>query len=344
MMDVDGYVGRDGMLKLFDDCRRLGATGEVNELVKALSVRAGRTNEKAEVPRIVAAALASAGSTGIAALGRFLERDEFGGMRSAAALRALWLASQGRPPIESAYGFDYGARPLPPDLVEQARIILDDFIAAAAINPEHTRVLVDLQHQELLLDAGSELPAFNRHVLEVTRESSIVLTASLIDDWEALVAQDLPEHQYQDFLEKHPVFVDPLAAEVINRKRLGLELVTDFVVRRHDSRYVVVEIEKPQDRIFTRADDFSAAFTHASGQVLDFQGWVAENTAYAQKHLPGIESPHGVLVIGRRGALTPQQEAKLRRWLTNSKNIEVLTFDDLTTRARALHASLRGGS
>lgn len=341
-MDVDDYVGRDGMFALFDECMRLAAEGDVETLLSALTSRAGRTNEKAEVPRIASAALVCAGEDGLAALRHFLEGGVVGGRRASATLQALWLAASGRPLVESAHNFAYREVVVDQAVRERARITLDDFIAGAATNAEQSRILVQLQHQELLLNTGPTLPSFNAHVLEVTREASIVLTMSLIEEWEALVDRDGPESDYQDFLEKHPVFLDPLAAAVLNRKKLGLELVTDFVVRRHDLRHVVVEIEKPQDRLFTQNSDFTAPFTHAYGQVLDFQGWVAENTAYAQKHLPGIESPHGLLIMGRRRDMMTGQEAKLRHWLVNSKNIEVLTFDDLSVRARALHASLRG--
>lgn len=342
-MDVDAYVGREEMRILYEDCRRLASDGKVEELVQALATKAGRTQEKHEVARIVAGALVSAGPTGVATIGRFLERADVGGLRASAALRALWRASQGLPPVASAFGSSYGAEPVSAELQVQTRILLDDFIAAAAASAEHSRVLLALQQEESFLSPDGPLPPFASHILNVTRESSIVLTIGLIEEWELLVKQDLPEKSYQDFLEKHPAFVEPLAAEVLNRKRLGLELITDFVVRRHDFRYVLVEIEKPHDRIFTQADDFSSSFSHAMGQVLDFQGWVAENVAYAQRHLPGIETPHGVLIMGRRSQMTGGQESKLRRWLHNSKNIEVLTFDDLSDRARALHASLRAG-
>jgi hypothetical protein len=341
-MEVDDYGGRAGMLRFHERCRRLAADDEVSKLAEFLSTRAGGTEEKHEVARIAAAALVSAGESGIAALGRLLEHGDVRGLRASAALRALWRASQGLDPLVSAFGGNYPRFDVPPEQQVKARVVLDDFIASAATSADRGRVLVQLQHEELTLAAGTDLPPFNRHVLNVTRESSIVLTNSLIERWEGLVRQDLQESKYQNFLEEYPVFIDPLAARVYNRKRLGIELVTDFVVRRHDSRYVVVEIEKPKDRIFTSAGDFSAAFSHASGQVLDFQGWVAEHTAYAQKRLPGIEGPHGVLIMGRRSQMDVAQRAKLRRWLTNSKHIEVLTFDDLTTRARALHASLRG--
>lgn len=342
-MDIDDYAGRDGMYALCERCLVLARQGDLDELVRALSTKAGRTYAKHEVPRIAAGALVLAGPAGIAAIASFLKSAGVGGLRAGAALRALWLASQGLPPIDSSLGIVYATEPASPELRAQARLVLDDFIAAAAESAEQSRVLLDLQFEESETSPGGSLPPFASHVLSVTRESSIVLTVALIEEWESLVERDLPEKEYQDFLEKHPVFVDPLAAEVLNRKRLGLELITDFVIRRHDARYVVVEIEKPQDRIFTQANDFGALFSHAMGQVLDFQGWVAENVAYAQRHLPGIESPHGVLIMGRRCEMTRDQKLKLRRWLHNSKNIEVLTFDDLSARARALHTSFRAG-
>ncbi|MGH3965670.1 MAG: Shedu anti-phage system protein SduA domain-containing protein [Pseudonocardiaceae bacterium] len=135
--------------------------------------------------------------------------------------------------------------------------------------------------------------------------------------------------------------LDPLAAEVIPKHRLGDDYITDFVIRRHDRRYLVVEIEKPQDRIFTPRNDFTAEFSHAMGQVLDFQGWVAERADYARSNLPNIENPRGLLVMGSRSALTEYQEKKLRRWCINSNSIEVATFDDLVISGRQLLASMR---
>ena len=151
-----------------------------------------------------------------------------------------------------------------------------------------------------------------------------------------------PREEVSGLLENPPCSSIP-SPQRCRTARCSHGLVTDFVVRRHDFRYVVVEIEKPQDRIFTQADDFGSSFSQAMGQVLDSQGWIAGNVAYARRHLPGIENPHGVLIMGRRSQMTAAQKSKLRRWLQNSKNIEVLTFDDLSERARALHTRLRAG-
>ena len=47
-----------------------------------------------------------------------------------------------------------------------------------------------------------------------------------------------------NFLKTNPVFLDPLANVVIPKQQLANEMTTDFVIRRLDNEYIVVEIEK----------------------------------------------------------------------------------------------------
>lgn len=101
-----------------------------------------------------------------------------------------------------------------------------------------------------------------------------------------------------------------------------------------------MEIEKPQDAIFTQANDFTAKFNHAFGQVLDFHEWIESHGEYARSLMPGIFTPKGVLIIGRRENLTPLQNAKLKRFTINSRAIEVYTFDDLIIKAKNLYANI----
>ena len=90
------------------------------------------------------------------------------------------------------------------------------------------------------------------------------LTMRQIKEFERLLESELREEDYQRFLADHPVFIDPLASEVIPKQKLGLEKTTDYAVRRSDNEWILVEIEKPQSRIFTKNDNFTAEFTHVS--------------------------------------------------------------------------------
>jgi hypothetical protein len=259
-------------------------------------------------------------------------------MRRRYALEALWRIANGRRPPLSGPGRITAPPPEPAEQAAAARLV-DDLIAEA---PRDT----ELFGACLMLADGPDLDrdaagSFAARFMRVSADAAIWLTQTLVDEFAALIAQQAPEADYQAFLQAHPVLLDPLAAEVLPTAPLGLEFKTDFVLRRHDDRYVVVEIEKPHDSLLTSKHDLTAAFTHAVGQVLDFQQWVADNAAYAQKSFPGIASPSGLLVMGRRDGLSERARSKLNRWQTNSRHIELVTYDELLARGTALLRSLR---
>jgi hypothetical protein len=351
-MDPDDFSGREGMRELDRRCRELAASGSAEDLEALrhlLRTRANGTNEKHEVPRIVAAAFISRGPAGVEELRRLIA-DAPGSIYRAAIIETLWSASEGNLRPKSFHGVRYEPYDRPSDDTRlAARSAFDDLVAQSQEDANLFQAVLDAAETAEILshvsppadDSRRPLSSLSRGMMRAIRDSSILLTQDLIDEFTDLIKASRPEAEYQRFLEEHPVFLDPLAAEILPRARLGVELVTDFVLRRHDYRYLAVEIEKPQDPIFTQRNDFTKEFSHAIGQVIDFQGWVADNVAYAQRHFPLIENPGGLLVIGCRSNLDDKQRAKLRRWCANSRTIEVLTFDDLAVRADALHRSIR---
>ena len=138
----------------------------------------------------------------------------------------------------------------------------------------------------------------------------------------------------------YPVFLEPLATKIYDKQRLGDDLITDFVIQTLEDKYVLVEIEKPQDLIFTKQNDFSAKFTHAYGQVLDFLAWIDSNIAYAQTKLPNICLPSGLLVIGQSSALNPDQKKKLEYFNTLNTRIKVITYDEVLLNAQRLYKNI----
>ncbi len=177
-------------------------------------------------------------------------------------------------------------------------------------------------------------------IIRLLSESSIRLTPSLLDEFQELIGEQQTEGHYQRFLEQHPVLLDPLAADVVPHQRLGVEYATDFALRRHDGGWTLIEIERPQDDLFTSGNDFTHRFTHAFGQVLDFQHWVDHNIAYARELMPGITAPRGLLVLGTREGMSERQYNKLRQFAENSRRIEIVTYDELLARGRQLYESL----
>lgn len=260
------------------------------------------------------------------------------------AIESLWLAASGKQIPHEGYAAAVSDVRFPVNETVRihAREVLDEIIVTSKENLSLFSKIMTLASNEANKNqVTGGVNEFAEHVMKVFAAGSITVSTSVLEDFESLVSRDLPEERYQEFLKSAPNVLDPLAAEVIPKHRLGDDYITDFVIRRHDRRYLVVEIEKPQDRIFTARNDFTAEFSHAMGQVLDFQGWVTERADYARSKLPNIENPRGLLVMGRRSALTEYQEKKLRRWCINSNSIEVATFDDLIISGRQLLASMR---
>ena len=164
----------------------------------------------------------------------------------------------------------------------------------------------------------------------------------MIHAFERLLSGEHSEETYQMFLAKNPILLEPHAREVHPKLRLGAEHVTDFAVRTHDGRWLLIEIEKPHDRPVTRRNELSSAFIHAFGQVIDWLAWVEDNIAYAQRAMPGIAGAQGRLIMGRRSQMTREAEAKIRTFCVHNAAIEVVMFDDLAAGARALYRNMHG--
>lgn len=260
---------------------------------------------------------------------------------STAVLTALWFGENGlNSPLRISHlaeikGFNEQIDEVTAALASKR---LHDLLAESLMEP--SRFFQILQFAYMQGVTGMHDNSSPVELAKLLSTMSIRLTRPLLDSFEALIASEGLEREYQTFLAQNPVILDPLAAEVFDQQRLGAELITDYVIRRHDGRYIAVEIERPSTSIFTKSGNFSAAFTHAFGQALDFVGWVDSNVSYAQNKLEGIEAPSGLLVIGLRAGLTDSQAEKLRRFGQNSRRIEIVTFDDLLNRSRDLYSSI----
>ena len=77
--------------------------------------------------------------------------------------------------------------------------------------------------------------------------------------------------------------LDPFVTVLYTKQELGSDFITDFIVRRINDQYVLVEIENSTDKLFNQTGVFSSELNTAVGQVRDFQAWVSDNIAYAQK-------------------------------------------------------------
>ena len=158
-----------------------------------------------------------------------------------------------------------------------------------------------------------------------------------IAEYEKLLS-DFPsdEKAFHSFLERNPLFLDPLALRVWSKPDLHGKKKPDFVVQRYDNTYIIVEIETPAKLLVTATRKISANTTHAINQVLEYIEYLTKRSADAAKVFPNFSTPEGLIVIGREDSLTTEQRAVLCRENESRKNIRIMGFDALAARAHRI--------
>jgi hypothetical protein len=190
----------------------------------------------------------------------------------------------------------------------------------------------------------------------------LVTLDALIKRYDEMLGKNLIERNWQDFFNENP-FILSMAfgypvikvrdqASVGGRKLSGDgEKITDFLVKNSlTNNTAIFEIKTPQtpilnktpfrDGVFTPSADLSGSINQALDQKYQFQKQIAQ--IKDNSRLYNIESyaVHCCLVIGR----TPggeDQKKSFELFRRNSKDVEVITFDELLEKLKQLSVFLR---
>lgn len=346
-MDVRQILDTYPFEKIVEEITQLAHQSDsesVNTLAQFLEIRSSDTYDKHDIPYIVCQALLLKGKEGLSKLVEILEKID-GHIYPQAIIRSIWSASKGTA-VE-----DFGLRPvvsllnkpLPEETILQAEDVFLNLVLKSHTDPEAFYRLINFMYFETFETAKSEsdYKKFHQSIFNVLSDSAIKISKDVISGLEKIVQEEHGEEVYQKYIENNPVLLDPLASKLIDKHKLGDDYITDFVVKTLKGEYLLVEIEKPQDNIFTGSGNFSHKFSHALGQVLDFIEWVESNIAYAEKKLPGISSPQGLLIMDRRDNISDKLQKKLQRFNKNSNSVKVLTYDDVIANANSLYKNIR---
>lgn len=311
----------------------------IEKLDEALQTSFKYQSDKRIIPYLICLGLINNGINGIKTLKKALSYDIHVTWINV-LFNALLSASQGFMPRKVINEFEDFEKSIRLDdvIIMTAKKCLLDFVVEAQNDYTKFEIITNFfymekNYVEFYNESESDLI---RNFYSLISCTSINISSDLINQFEEMIDHELREEDYQKFLEINPVFLNPLARNIIDKRKLGDDYITDFVLPLINDEYILVEIEKPQDKIFTVNNEFTSIFTHAFGQVLDFINWVDDNIAYAEKKLHGIKHPKGMLIMGRRNQLNSVQMAKLKNFNDNSYNIQILTFDDLVINTKRL--------
>ncbi len=160
--------------------------------------------------------------------------------------------------------------------------------------------------------------------------------AALFAELEALLTRPAPEQELHQFLKKTPHILCHDHVRMWSKLPFG-KAVSDFVFRRADGSYQLVEIERPDVGLFRKSDGQPAEpLTHAIYQTEQWLLFLAEQTHYARDVL-GLDGILGVaprvIVMGRSRDLTTDNRKQLAA-MTQDRHLSIITYDDMVASAK----------
>ena len=225
-----------------------------------------------------------------------------------------------------------------PGLADTARSLLREYVLGIA------------DELDAVAAVGSELSnaGWSTEDSEAVRELFAALAArrlatgpATIRAYEALMeAHPDDEPIFHAFLERHPQLLDPTAAEVWSKPDLSGVREPDFVIRRADDTYLVLEIETPGKPLITAANQLSAPATQAVAQVTAYRSFLIERFQVALLHFPRFSEPECLVVIGVESRLSAEQRAALARENRSRAGVRIVGYDWLARRALTIASNV----
>jgi hypothetical protein len=117
----------------------------------------------------------------------------------------------------------------------------------------------------------------------------------------------------------------------------------DFIIRRADNSYLIVEIETPGKQLVTQAGQMSAEATHAEKQATDYRAFLDERVVEARQHFPHYQGAECLAVIGLETLLTEQQAKSPKNANAGRHNVRIAGFDWLAKRVEAIIENISSG-
>jgi len=261
------------------------------------------------------------------------------------APRILLYWENGKFVMSDCYPIYLALRKLKNEIV--GAVVLGQFPKEAVIHI--SRIGGDELLPPLLVEkGGDDLTPELKQVMLDARLSQKPLTDSLADvygtflEFTAILQRPkVQEADVHNFLKHHPVVLDAYGNQIISEVRLGDSYRIDLVIQQklNNCRLILVELESPKAKLFTKNGRPRAEVTHALQQVEDWLRWLRENPDRAPNGLDPRLPVHGLVVIGRGDALSEEDHFRLLN-LNANRQIQLITYDDLLSKLEALIINL----
>ena len=228
-------------------------------------------------------------------------------------------------------------------MVEPARAHLRDYILGldsqiASIAVAHT--LQSLGVNAALSKVGD---AAVRELFAAAAVRWLTVDHASLDEYDRLIAErQADELAFQHFFERYPQFLDPMATTLWPRPDFHGFREPDFVIRRADDSYLVIEIETPAKSLMAGSNPprLSAECTNAEAQILEYRRFLNGRLDEVRHHFPRLANVEGLAVIGIESGLTEGQRLGLAAFNESKHGVRIVGFDWLKQRAIAIRENL----
>jgi Domain of unknown function (DUF4263) len=283
------------------------------------------------------AALACWGDEGFAKMIEIAVRKETS-KDTSAAIKMLALVAAGKP-ISSGSAFFHDEAAL-----KQINDLLSEANLAVVARRRLSELIMTIPADDLLIPLGTAFtqlaltdPDIVGEIVHALSSKWLSFGPSELDEYERLLEQR-PEDEpsLHAFFERYPQMLDPMVVQVWSKPDFHGYNEPDFLIRRSDNSYLVIEIEHAAKPIMTQADQPSAYVTQAVRQVNDYRSFLLERLVEARHFFPHIDDPDCLVVIGLENQLLPSQASALQQENRSRNKLRIVGFDWILRRARAV--------
>jgi hypothetical protein len=203
------------------------------------------------------------------------------------------------------------------------------------INPDNARKTATDDYEQIIYRRMGSTP--------------LPMLASTLGEYQKLlVKESLIEEEMQNFLERNFSLLEPSYGRMFTKGELRKCKMpeADFLVKTSDPKklYLLVELESPQDRLFTneKRPNESKELRAANSQMRQYLSDIRNNISFYRNYFTDIsvENVSGLVVIGRASLMTGDQIRALQNLNASLHGFEIRTYDQLFDQTKALLKNL----
>lgn len=332
---ISGPISRDGIATLLRDCVQDASLEALTSVCRLYEDMYGGHTFNMEVKGPAAAALLVWKEEGLRALSEAAKRRPTG-KNSGLALQLLAMAASGDVP-QRFFRID----PIVDERVDSAA---DDPVIRDLANSLLVDLILSFDDDDVASYVGTTLMGFSfsqaraaKQLVTAVSRRWMAMSTPVLDEFNELIKTcPSDEPAFQAFLIRHPQLLDPLAHEVWPQPNLFGFREPDFIVKRADGTYMVVEIECPGKTLVTTGGHLSASVTHAEQQATDYRRNLIRKYADLRQHMPDFQDPDCLVVIGLERDLGLDQRQILHDANQSRTHLRIVGFDWLLERGRTI--------